>query len=84
MAKCATESSKGFYYGYFWVWYMSAQIIGNLSGALLIQNETGISFFVIMSGIAIFFTFGFCFLQQPLKQKSNETLLAFDDDAKAK
>ena len=72
MAKCATESSKGFYYGYFWVWYMSAQIAGNLSGALLIKNETGMGFFIIMSAIAMVFTFGFCFLRTPHKQHGIE------------
>jgi len=46
---------------------MSAQIIGNLSGALLIEKETGVSFFIIMSGFAILFTFGFFFIKMPIK-----------------
>ena len=35
------------------------------------------SFFIIMSGIAIFFTFGFCFLKIPHKQ--NEIAKSTDD-----
>jgi hypothetical protein len=59
MSLCADENSKGFYFGYFWAWYMFAQIIGNLTGALLITHTFGPSFFIIMSSIAVFFTFGF-------------------------
>ena len=62
MAKCATEETKGFYFGYFWVWYMSAQIIGNLSGAILILNNPGPEFFGIMGIFAIVVSFGFCFI----------------------
>ena len=67
MARCATDNTKGFFFGYIWKWYMSAQIIGNLSGALLIEKETGVSFFIIMSGFAILFTFGFFFIKMPIK-----------------
>ena len=37
LALCATEETKGFYYGYFWVWFMGAQIVGNFAGALMIK-----------------------------------------------
>ena len=33
---CANEETKGFYFGHFWALYMSAEIFGNLIGALII------------------------------------------------
>jgi hypothetical protein len=33
---CASEETKGFYFGYFWAMYMSAEVFGNLIGALII------------------------------------------------
>lgn len=33
---CASEETKGFYFGHFWAMYMSAEIFGNLIGALII------------------------------------------------
>jgi MFS family permease len=65
ISKCTTESSKGFYFGYFWAWYMSAQIIGNLTGGILITKSSGIEFFVIMGAMALTFSFNFCFLKTP-------------------
>ena len=65
MSRCSSEEHKGFYFGYFWVWYMSAQIIGNFTGALLIEKETGVGFFIIMSIFAIVCSLGFCFLKKP-------------------
>lgn len=65
LAKCATESSKGFYYGYYWVWYESAQIVGNLCAALVIEKLSGVNFFISMAAFMIVSTFGFCFLRTP-------------------
>ena len=36
MSLCATESTSGFYMGYFWTLYMSSQICGNALGSVLI------------------------------------------------
>jgi hypothetical protein len=44
---------------------MSAQIIGNLSGAILILRNPGPQFFGIMGIFAIFASFGFCFIKKP-------------------
>jgi MFS family permease len=65
MAKCTTSQSKGFYFGYFWVWYMSAQIIGNLTGALIIERSSGVGFFIIMSLMAFAASLLFCCLIMP-------------------
>jgi hypothetical protein len=62
VSNCASESTKGFYFGHFWALYMSAQIFGNLTGALLISKTSGIWFFLIMGIIMMFPVFGFLLL----------------------
>jgi hypothetical protein len=44
---------------------MSAQIFGNLTGALLISKTSGIWFFLIMGIIMMFPVFGFLLLKKP-------------------
>ena len=73
MALCATEETKGFYYGYFWAWYMSAQIIGNLSGAFVIKQTMGSEFFIIASSFEILTCCGFFFIQIPNKHQKPES-----------
>lgn len=65
MARCATEASKGFYFGYFWAWYMAAQIVGNLTGALIVEKAAGVPFFAIMGAFGVCCSFLFCFLRDP-------------------
>lgn len=65
MSKCASETNKGFYFGYFWAWYMSSQIVGNAVGALIIQTTSGPSFFVIMASIMFGSVTCFCWLKMP-------------------
>ena len=60
LAQCATEETKGFYYGYFWVWFMGAQIVGNAAGAFMIKSTMGPSFFIILSAAEILFISLFC------------------------
>ena len=66
VSSCASEETKGFYFGHFWALYMSAQIFGNLIGALLIRQTSGIWFFLIMGIIMMFPVVGFIFLKTPL------------------
>lgn len=40
IAECADESTKGFFYGYFWAFYMSSQIIGNIIGAVVLSGSS--------------------------------------------
>jgi MFS family permease len=70
MSMCTHEQTKGFYFGYFWVWYMSAQIIGNLAGAILILDSPGPNFFFIMGIFSFFVCFGFCFIKTPMNMES--------------
>lgn len=34
---CACESNQGFFNAYFWIFFMSSQIIGNIIGAVVLQ-----------------------------------------------
>jgi hypothetical protein len=38
VASCATEVNKGFFFSYFWCFYMTSQIIGNLIAAYTLGN----------------------------------------------
>ena len=63
MSLCANEETKGFYFGYFWAWYMSAQIVGNFTGALIIKRTMSSEFFIIMSAFEIVVCCGFFFIR---------------------
>ncbi len=65
IADCANEQTKGFYYGYFWAYYMSSQIIGNLIGAAVLGSSNTVDFFYIMAGVGLFASFLFLFLKKP-------------------
>lgn len=65
MAMCGTEETAGFFFGYFWVWYMSTNIVGNWLGSEMIQSESGPEFFFIMSLIMFAGNIGFFFLKKP-------------------
>lgn len=67
MSLCAAEGTQGFYFGMFWVFYMSTQIIGNFIGAEIITKTFGPSFFIIMGLIMVAVTFMFLFLRHPKK-----------------
>ena len=75
---CACEETKGFYFGYFWSWFMSAQIIGNFVGAELAESTLGPQFFIILSALIIVFCMGFCFLKMPVKIRSEGELAESD------
>ena len=70
MTMCTTSATKGFYFGYFWVWYMMAQVLGNLLGALIINRTTGPIFFIIMATMMLVTTFVFFCLKNPKKFES--------------
>ena len=41
VASCAIPKTRGFFYGFFWLVYMSSQVVGSLVGAYLLENERG-------------------------------------------
>ena len=64
IAKCATESSKGFYFGLFILLYQGSQIFGSFFGGLIFEfklNKT--IFFVIMSSLALAAALSFVILK---------------------
>jgi len=65
MSLCATEQSKGFYFGMFWSIFMSSQIVGNLIGSIIIKKTSGPSFFLIMGCVLLSSLLGYCFLIIP-------------------
>jgi len=38
ISECATDETKGFYFSYFWAFYMTSQILGNLLAALILGH----------------------------------------------
>jgi hypothetical protein len=62
---CSTEMTKGFYFGYFWVWNKMAEVLGNLIGALAITKMSQNGFFILMSMIMTVPSAMFMFLKNP-------------------
>lgn len=83
ISNCATNNTKGFYFGFFWFMYMSSNIFGNWIGSYLILQTSGPVFFIIMGIIMIIGQTGFLGLQkpksiEPVNQQQQE-LLEHDD-----
>lgn len=38
ISACATPKTKGIFYGFFWIVYMSSQVVGNLIGAVILKS----------------------------------------------
>jgi hypothetical protein len=38
ISQCSSESTQGFYFGYFWVWNKMAEALGNFIGAFAITK----------------------------------------------
>lgn len=61
--------------GYFWAFFMSSQIIGNVIAYVVLKSGTDEStLFVVFSILAIIGSLTFCFLKKPIKvdHKGNE------------
>ena len=82
-SKCATEESKGFYFGLFWSIYQGSQILGSFFGGLIFgQNYSKTLFFIIMSSIALLATISFGFTRRPyvhLSQQKEQAHLSNED-----
>ena len=65
VASCASEKTKGFCFSYFWIFYMTSQIIGNLLAAYTLGSFNQVSFFIVMAFIAFSGTLSFLLLRQP-------------------
>lgn len=66
IADCATEKTKGFFFGYFWAYYMASQIAGNFLAALVIRGYSQIVFYMTMATFSIVSAVIFMFLKDPI------------------
>ena len=78
IALCATESTKGFYFGYFWLIYMQSQIIGNYVGAVIILKTDGPEFYMIMFAIMLVACYLYTFIKLPTKIEDDEMVKCND------
>lgn len=65
MSLCTNARTKGFYFGYFWAYYMSAMIVGNGVGSVLIKDSSGPTFSLVMWAVMIVGLLGFFCLKHP-------------------
>ena len=66
IADCATDENRGFFYGYFWAWFMSTQVLGNLIGALVIDKASQSVYYIVMASFAFLGWFAFFLLKKPI------------------
>ena len=68
MSDCATDTTKGFFMSYFWAFYMSSPIFGNLIAAYCIRRMSQAMLFVVMAVISLVAAVSALFLRQPEKR----------------
>jgi hypothetical protein len=61
----ASDSNKGFFFSYFWTFYMSSQVFGNLISAYSLGSLSTVYLFVIMAIITLAATISFAFVRMP-------------------
>ena len=73
VASCAIPKTKGFFFGFFWVIYMSSQVVGSLIGATILENhESQTAMYVIMSILAFLASLAFVLTREPLVLETGE------------
>ena len=66
MSDCATEQSKGFFFSYFWAFYMSSQVFGNLIASFVLGAFHPMYFFMLMAFISLLASLSFFLLKEPI------------------
>lgn len=67
ISACATPKTKGFFYGFFWIVYMSSQVVGSLIGAAILKSGKGQTYFYVsLSILAALASLSFWFTRKPL------------------
>ena len=66
IADCATDTTSGFYFGYFWAWYMASQVFGNLFAAFVFGQYSISSFYLIMMSFSCVAAMMFYMLGTPV------------------
>lgn len=69
-----SEKTKGIFFAMFWSLYMSSLIFGDVLGALLITQASGIFFYVIMGSIILVSMVFFLKMEYPSKKTSTASL----------
>eukprot|EP00347_Sterkiella_histriomuscorum_P015929 403355148 len=82
ISQCATEDSKGFYFGYFWTMYTMSQVVGNLVAALVLGNTDQVTYFIVMSVIAFASSALFITLRKPRQETVSTTQSSLSLDYK--
>ena len=73
VSECACDANQGFYMGYFWAFFMSSQIIGNVVAWGVLKSGTNQStLFVVFAIMAVVGSFTFCFLGKPKQVDDDE------------
>eukprot|EP00347_Sterkiella_histriomuscorum_P004956 403358441 len=81
VSSCATDETKGFFFGYFYLIFMSSQVFGNLIAALVLGSGGQTLYFSIMAVLAFLATFMFLFLKKPLTKQQIALRLAKNNSA---
>ena len=67
ISQCATPSTKGLFYGFFWIVYMMSQVVGSLIGAAILKSGKDQTFFYLSLAIlAAAASLSFVFIRKPL------------------
>jgi len=67
ISECATPKTKGFFYGFFWIVYMTSQVVGSLVGAAILESGKGQTYFYVsLAGLACVASISFLFTRKPL------------------
>ena len=76
ISDCATEDTKGFFFGYFWIFYMASQIVGSLVAALTLNSMRQEHLFIILGVISFVSSLSFFFMRKPnVHHRLNQTTL---------
>ena len=73
ISQCATPKTKGFFYGFFWVVYMSSQVVGSVIGAVILKSGKGQTYFYVSLAIlAALASLSFFLIRKPLLVETEE------------
>ena len=73
ISQCATPKTKGLFYGFFWIVFMSSQVVGSLIGAAILESGKDQSFFYLsLAVLAACASLSFWFTRKPLVLETEE------------
>jgi MFS family permease len=67
ISDCATEKTKGFFFGYFWIFFMASQIFGSILAAIVFEYFSLTTFYVIMTVFSMISGVIFYYLKDPIR-----------------